>query len=176
MCTIGAKPFWDPLRPVIEFQTGFVYMIYAALASVWLQPLMHWPKVKPWICYRKRKTMRLLGADFSSSSWRFFSLQVIYSLYTFSIMMAQEQEILMLLLLFLKSEQWVSCHLPTIRSCWLSGCFPLTCLIPAVWLIGYKWKALFRISTLRLSQSSCAPRLILVTAFPTAWTPHCMWM
>jgi len=30
---------------------------YEAVSAVWLQPLMHWPQVKPLICYIKRKKM-----------------------------------------------------------------------------------------------------------------------
>lgn len=146
-----SEPFWDPLRPVIKFQTGFVYMIYAALAAVWLQPLMHWPQVKPWICYWKRKAMRPMRADlwflFQQLKIGFITVCLRSTHKGVSILMALDQEILMLLCGFLNSEQikqWASCHLPTVRSCWLTGFFPLTCFIPYVQPFGYKWKAFFR--------------------------------
>lgn len=142
-----SEPFWDPLRPVIEFQTGFVYMIYAALTAVWLQPLMH-----------SNETMNMLlkeEGDETSESWFVVSLPAAedwfhYSLSTHkgvSILMALEQEILMLLCGFLNSEQikqWASCNLPNSQVLLAVWLFPLTCLIPSVQPFGYKWKAFFR--------------------------------
>lgn len=167
-----SEPFWDPLRPGIEFQTGFVYMIYAALTAVWLQPLMH-----------SNETMNMLlkeEGDETSESWFVVSLPAAedwfhYSLSTHkgvSILMALEQEILMLLCGFLNSEQikqWASCHLPTVRSCWLSGFFPSLFLSLLYSLLDTNGKLFSDLHPL-------APQLILITVFPTAWTPHCMWM